>query len=196
MEREARDRTNVDTFGEDHVENFRYVHRTPVEHADDFSTEDLRGVFDWWGAQASVPPRRANFDICDHAHLAPHAFLIRVLDRGRFEYVLQGEEVIHLVGRRQNGILFGPESTDPAQRAMAGYFQTVIDSRRAWRCAGTLAMFGKEHLDFESIDCPLMAESGRAVSHLIGFMYAASLHGVSYPETLIDGQWRLPLRPG
>ena len=77
--------------------------------------------------------------------------------------------MIALTGSSQSGRIFSDREQDEKSTILAEYLNQVIESRQAWTCGGTLAHIGREHMRFESIDCPLAEKDGR-VTHILGVM--------------------------
>lgn len=161
---------DVVEYTDDYVENFRRVERVNVVDESIFISESLRQFYNWWRSRSTKPPTRAEFDIIDHWRLAPNFFVIRVINSHAFELTLAGDEVIQLVGRNPIGRQFTTNDADTALRNFATYLSTVSRTRSCWRCIGNLAMFQREHIRFESIDCPLTDPTGERITHCIGLM--------------------------
>jgi hypothetical protein len=162
--------SDVVEYNDDYLENFRRVERARVVDESAFENDGLRGFYTWWNSGPATPPTRSKFDIIDHWRFAPNFFVIRVIDPQSFEVALVGDEVVQLVGRNPTGRRFTVDDDDIALRNFAGYLNAVVESRNSWRCTGSLAVFQREHIRFESIDCPLTDPSGRDITHCIGLM--------------------------
>lgn len=162
--------SDVVEYNDDYIENFRLVERYRVNHRSIFQNDNLRKFHDWWRAGPTTPPTRSKFDIIDHWRMAPNFFVIRVIDQHTFEVALAGDEVIQLVGRNPTGRRFTIDDDDIALRNFAGYLKNVVNSRNCWRCTGNLAEFQRDHIRFESIDCPLTDPTGQTITHCIGLM--------------------------
>lgn len=163
----------IDKFEEDHAENFRQIERAPLTSLDAIERDELRQFAEWWNSRPQSPPPRSAFDILDHSRLAPFLYVIRCLNDDTYEYVLNGEEVVRMVGRSQARTCFSCEDDDPAMRSLATYFENVVRSRQIWRCAGTLSMYDRGFIQFESLDCPFTDDSGENISPIIGMIFRA-----------------------
>jgi hypothetical protein len=160
----------VEEFGDDVGGNFHRIERVGVVDGAEFESNTLRGFFDWWRSQPTQPPRRADFDVIDHWRQVPNFFFLRVIDADTFEFILVGEGVIRLVGHNNSGRRFSVNDADLPMGNFARYLRMVMRSRQCWRCSGNLAIYEREHIRFESMDCPLTDPSGQEITHFIGLM--------------------------
>jgi hypothetical protein len=135
-----------------------------------FRSPRVRGFFDWWQTIARHrPPRRSDFDIVDHAALAPYLFLVRKLDADRYQMRIQGEEVIALFGYNPTGRIVS--ASDPVEsfgHALKEYYDAVIESGWPRVCVGDLGHADRGYIRFESIDCPLAGDDGDALPLIVG----------------------------
>ncbi|MET1026912.1 MAG: hypothetical protein ABWY00_07080, partial [Dongiaceae bacterium] len=53
--------------------------------------------------------------------------------------------------------------------ALYDYYKDIVDRRICLRCQGRLALLDADHKRFESIDCPLIDDTGQ-VARIIGAM--------------------------
>lgn len=158
------------TGGKAHMAPAHDVVEERVGESTRFLSPTVGRLYRWW-ASSGAPPRRADFDIADHWRLAPHLFLVAVLPDDAFQFRLYGERVIKILGVNNRGRLITPGGSDNAEgdRDLLRYYQRIAAERICWRCVGHFGHRGREHIRFESIDCPLAAEDGRIVA-IIGCM--------------------------
>ncbi len=147
---------------------FRNVARRPV-HGDIGSAPcHVRALHAWWQrCRGDDIPHRSDFDIIGHFRLAPYLFMLHRRKKGIWEYRLNGEEVVRLMGGSQRGLVFSASDGIPENAAFARYLEQVAESRTAWTCRGSLGFRGKDFLSFASVDCPLAGPDG-AVDTILG----------------------------
>ena len=143
--------------------------RAPALARDQFKTQIIQELFDWWQSFHPGKPRRQDFDILDHASKAPNLFLVKRLPDGLFDYRLHGEEVVRLVGGS-----FAPRTFSAADDSVSmsrfAKFLTELDAKNiAMHSFGTLAAIGRAHQEFESLDIPLVDESDTP-THFLGII--------------------------
>ncbi len=149
--------------------NFAIVHRTAIGGPDEFVSPNVRRLYEWWLAFAPDIPKRKDFDVLELADVAANLFLVRMIEPGLFEYRLRGERVAEIVGTRGGGDQYGSEDEDEGHRQLADYYQGIVQSRTPLRCRGSLLEGTTFANAFESVDCPLVDDTG-AVTHIIGAM--------------------------
>ncbi len=150
-----------------HKENFNTVFRNLVEPNTTFKSLPTQHLFNWWKSFQPALPMRHQFSIDDHWLVAPYIYLIEILSNGRFLYRLIGEKVIELVGQNQANTIFDIKDTHSELLDLALYFQTIVDTKHAMKCHGTLALFSRNLQNFESFDCPLTDVQGN-ITHILG----------------------------
>jgi hypothetical protein len=131
------------------------VEETPVDTETEFACDLVRNLRDWWfeAGQGGLPRKRA-FDIADHPRLAASIFLVEI-QNGEFWYRVRGEEVLQMLGGSERGKRVAAHRAEDYGHLLGGYYATVLEARRPYRCRGTLGFMNKAHVRFESIDCPL-----------------------------------------
>ena len=149
--------------------DFIELYRRPVNGPASFTSDAVTALNDWWLGFHPLMPSMNEFDIVDHANLAPNLFLYKILEPGVYQYRLNGEEVVQLTGATQAGVTFSDKDQDQESVTLANYLNQVVESRIPWTCGGSMAHVGRDHLRFESIDCPLAGKDGR-VTHILGVM--------------------------
>lgn len=141
---------------------------TPVDGDTDFQSRAVGSFYRWWQEAADgSPPNRRLFDVTEHKGVVGKLFLVEVQSDGNFLLKLHGEEVIRMFGRNNTGNLVMPGDGSEYGHALHAYYATVVAERRCRICTGTLSMFDRSHIAFESVDCPFVDDSGR-VSAIIG----------------------------
>ncbi|MCF8467294.1 MAG: PAS domain-containing protein [Sneathiella sp.] len=148
-------------------DNFRKVVRLEVTSKDDFKTDTVRSLYEWWRSFQPSLPTRADFDIARHWRLAPFLYVIEVLGPGKYLHRLNGEKVVEIVGVSMRGHEISPGNPLPENRLFAEYLNTLVDSRQCRRCSGTADVFGKKYHEFETVDCPLQGKNGE-IAFIIG----------------------------
>lgn len=139
-----------------------------VDDGTNFQSRAVGGFYRWWrGAAGGSPPHRRLFDVTEHKGVVGRLFLVEVQNDGNFLLKLHGEEVIRMFGRNNTGNLVMPGDGSEYGHALHAYYSTVVAERRCHVCTGTLSMFDRSHISFESVDCPFIDDSGR-VSAIIG----------------------------
>ncbi|MEH6404423.1 MAG: PAS domain-containing protein [Sneathiella sp.] len=151
------------------LDNFKTISREIVENIDDLSTPHTRELFRWWKSYQPNYPKRSDFDITEHAALAPYIYLVSVVSPDEFIYRLNGEEVASLVGRSYRMRPISTSSEDVGDRLFAQYLSEILKEGKACRCAGDLWIFDRAHLKFESVDCPLTDKNGE-ITHILGVL--------------------------
>lgn len=141
----------------------------------------------WWRG-TGAPPKRSEFDIIDHPSWAPNVYMVKCLSPGRFEYRLAGEAAIRLVGRNDAGRIFTTEDDVAYDRDFANYLAQVAESNKAWVCRGASRMETGLHVPFESVDLPLMGDSGQGDSGQGGSGQIGWILGVMEP-ILTEERW-------
>lgn len=148
-------------------DNFDEIRRFDIDGYHRFRTSAVQHIFDWWSSFDPRKPGRSDFELADHVAVAPHLFLIRVLGTAQFEYRLNGEAVVHLVGYSMKGAVFDTEDPAPGRRVLAEYYRSLIDAGVCKRCEGVVHFPDLPSQPFESVDCPLFEADG-SVSHVLG----------------------------
>jgi len=92
-----------------------------------------------------------------------------VVGPDEFIYRLNGDEVATLVGKSYNLHPISTISDDVGDKALALHLTDVLRDRQAYRCSGDLRMFDRDHINFESVDCPLTDNNGK-ITHFIGVL--------------------------
>lgn len=148
------------------LEDFQQIERIHKPTLDEMTSKMVRQFFTWWDSFSPNLPKLRDFDISDHWLLAPYIYVIDVLDEGKFFYRLNGEMVVEIVGHNQKGKVFELNAEDPQEKAFANYLQNIVETKKPTYCQGTLALFGRGFMNFESIDCPLSDEDGHVIRTL------------------------------
>ncbi|MAL79555.1 MAG: hypothetical protein CMN55_10670 [Sneathiella sp.] len=141
-------------------DNFRKIIRLEVTSADDFRTQPVRRLYDWWAGYQPALPRRSDFDITEHWSIAPSLYLNEVAAPGHYQRRLNGEGVVTLIGVSLRGHDITRTSPLPELRRLAAYLDSVVESRHCRRCCGFAEVQGTTGQEFESVDCPLLDEAG------------------------------------
>lgn len=149
------------------ADNFRKIMRREAAGLDQFQTVPVRQLYKWWLSFQPNMPARQDFDIARFWKLAPSVYIIEVLDKDRFLYRLNGEQVVQIVGTSMRGHEITPDDPLVENRLFLQYLQKLVKSRVCWRCSGKADVFGKGYLAFETVDCPIADENG-AITHVIG----------------------------
>jgi len=150
-------------------DNFKHINRQLDFTERDLQTPQTRSLYKWWRSFHPNFPKRKDFDITQHRSLPIYVYLIEVLEPIRFRYRLNGDHVVTLVGRTLNGLEFSTSSPIFEDRILASYLSELIPKRTACRCYGNFKMLDREHINFESVDCPLVDEDGN-ITHFIGVL--------------------------
>lgn len=145
------------------VENFQKVSRVHIESADDFQAPLTRDLYEWWQSHQPKLPQRHNFRIEENWKMAANLYLIECLGEGEYLYRLNGEDARNLIGKNQAGNNFNIEGEAPELVALAKYLDGICTIKQPIRCTGTLAQFGRPHIQFESVDCPLVDDDGKVI---------------------------------
>jgi hypothetical protein len=131
--------------------NFQQIVRAPAVDVEQFQTIVCKNLFTWWHSFLPKAPSREQFDILDHVKKAPNFFLIAALDDMEFDYQVQGEEVIRLVGRSNMGWKFSAKHGDEGLRRYGHFLEGIVEDKIAMHSYGTLNDHGKSYLYFESL---------------------------------------------
>lgn len=122
--------------------------------------EAARHMVQWWRGFGPALPRWKDYDFLDHAAYAPNLHLIRVRGADSFEFRVAGETVWANLGRHDKGVVIDPRSPSPHYAALARHFVRLFALRKGGRLTGILNDFHKPHLQFESVDLPILDENG------------------------------------
>jgi hypothetical protein len=137
-----------------------------------FASQRVASIYRWWQGFVTAEgrlPYWQEFDITEHAPLAPYLFVVETPADGAYRFRLLGEIVIGMIGRNNSGELVQSRPSDDYGHELYGYYQEIVDNRHCRWCRGTLAFAGSEHRRFESIDCPIADDTGRVI-RIIGIM--------------------------
>ncbi len=151
----------------DRSDNFDYIVRHFLQGPHFFQSSVVQYLYDWWQGYEPSLPQRKQFDLVEHAAIAPNLFLIKVLGDGRFEYRINGEEVVSLVGVSLKGEMISPDHHDIAMANLARYYQEIVEKKQARACTGNLRPAHMDVLEFETVDCPLVDKNGN-ITHIVG----------------------------
>ncbi len=146
--------------------SFIEIHRNPAQCGTELQSPRCKSLYQWWLGQGVHPPLRESFDVIEHKKIASHLFLIEVHGEDRFLIKLVGESAASILGHNNTG-QWASNSPDNPHGALTDYYARLCESRIPWHCHGRLTYLGRDHIHFESIDCPLADENG-AISHIIG----------------------------
>lgn len=147
-----------------------HVKEVPASEDLRFHSAKVRQFFQWWQSlRADHLPRRSDFDILDHAHLAESLFLVRKLDASRYQMRIQGEEVIAIFGYNPTGrIVSADDPVESFGHALKEYYDAVIAEAWPRVCIGDLGHADRGHIRFESIDCPLHGDREDDMPFIVG----------------------------
>ena len=129
-----------------------------------------RKLFVWWSdyvAKHEALPTRNAFDILTMLPHAAHMFLAARSANGAWTYQLQGEEFKRLYNGGFQRDVEIHRSFAAFSMPVSQYLDTVADGRVCHHSYGTITGNVRNRNTFESIDCPLIDQTGR-VSHIIG----------------------------
>lgn len=157
------------SFEEDGVrsDNFNHIERHLNFKEEDLETAPVRTLYKWWKSYQPRIPGRPDFDITEHRTLPSYIYLLEVLSPTEFFYRLNGEHVVNLIGKSLSGQTLTVESPNYEDRLFASYLSEFIKFKSACRCFGNLSLLDRGHIEFESLDCPLVDHNGN-VTHIIG----------------------------
>lgn len=161
------DKVQRGDMADDRNDNFDHIVRHFLDGQHFFQSSVVQYLYDWWLGFGPDLPARKQFDLVEHASIAPNLFLIKVLGSGKFEYRINGENVVDLVGVSLKGEVISTDHDEIAMVNLSKYYQEIVEHRKARRCTGYLQLAWKEQLPFETVDCPLVGRNG-AVTHIVG----------------------------
>jgi len=144
----------------DRSDNFHKIARESAVSVEDFATEPVRALFSWWQSFGCTAPQYSDFDVSDHWKIAPHLYVIQYLAPGKYLYRLNGEQVVEIIGVSKRGQKITRKDSLLENRLLAEYMDFLVEDNACRRCYGTLALFGKNYLEFESVDCPVTNSQG------------------------------------
>lgn len=131
-----------------------------------FVTKECRAIYEWWAAFLPVLPTRGAVPLARFAKLLPDIYLSQLIDDQRFEVRIQGERVKAMLG----GDTF-PRSFGVHDEGFAGLvahnYREAIRRRVALRHFGTMHIFNRDHISFESADFPVLGDNG-APPYILG----------------------------
>jgi len=149
--------------------NFTEVMRATAMDVKQFKTNICSNFFKWYSSFHPLTPRRDQFDILDHLASAPSVFLIKLLENGAYEYRLQGEGIVKLVGRRSQGKVFSSLCNDEDLSRFAMYLDEIVSTKGAFHSYGNLTAHNRHDLEFEALDFPLVNTDDK-ITHILGVM--------------------------
>lgn len=152
-------------------DNFQKIVRRQIHSGNELNCDKTKRLYQWWSSYAPAIPSRDDFDITKVPSLAPHIYLFEVLEPGKYLYRLCGENVSYLVGRNYHMTEISLDSFHIADSLLAEYLDWMLISGGVNGCHGDMSFFNKEHIKFESIDCPLINSEGKT-THIIGVLCA------------------------
>jgi hypothetical protein len=152
---------------ESRSDNFKNISRKDISSAEEFKTDPVKALYNWWTGFAPEIPKRKNFDVSEHWKIAPHIHLLQVIKPGHYLYRLNGEKVVDIVGISRRGDSITVENPLPEDRLFAEYLDDIVARAVPRRCFGTLGLFNKNQSHFESVDCPVKNEAGK-IEFIIG----------------------------
>jgi hypothetical protein len=153
------------------------LHIGSISPTTQFLSVRVHRLYDWWRACAErhqgLPhgglARWQDFDIAEHAVLAPYIFVVETPADGAYRFRLLGEAAIGMIGRNIAGELVQNRPSDDYGHDLYAYYAEIVRERECRMCRGTLDFIGLNHRHFEAIDCPTTDETG-AVTRIIGIM--------------------------
>ncbi|MCR9213483.1 MAG: hypothetical protein NXI13_07170 [Proteobacteria bacterium] len=149
------------------TDNINEVARLDVTSSDEFKTGPVKSLYNWWESHQPDLPKYSDFDISENWAIAPYLYVIQALSPGRFLYRLNGEKVVEIIGISKRGHEITDRDSLLENRLLVDYLSPLVEVGRAKRCAGSLDIIGKQHLTFESVDCPLKNDRGE-IEFIIG----------------------------
>ncbi|MBL4906299.1 MAG: PAS domain-containing protein [Sneathiella sp.] len=150
-------------------DNFSHIERQLDFDENDLETVQTKALYQWWRSYQPNLPARADFDIVEHRSLPPYIYVMEVLSPTKFLYRLNGEHVVRLVGRSLATHTLSIDSPIYEDKIFASYLSDLITHRKACRCFGDFSLLGREHIKFESVDCPVADKEGN-ITHIIGVL--------------------------
>lgn len=156
-------------FGDSNLrtDNFQHIERQFEFSKDDLITTQTKSLYKWWSSYQPDFPTRAAFDITEHRSLPPYLYIIEILSPTEFLYRLNGEHVISLIGRSLSSQIISTSSPVYEDQVFADYLCELLKHKSACRCVGNFSLLDRGHINFESVDCPLVNEGGQ-ITHFIG----------------------------
>ncbi len=148
-------------------DNFRKIERRKINDLQNLQSGSAKTLYKWWSSFSPAVPSRTDFDIINLPSIAADVYLVSVLSPGRYIYRLSGERVAGLVGRRYSMTEISTQSDELVDALFAEYLGWAIEAGGVNGCLGNLDVFGKEFLNFESVDCPLIDSTGKT-THIVG----------------------------
>lgn len=144
---------------------------TELNSLDQLSLPVNKQIFEWWSSVSDRLPQRSDFKIDEHLRIASNLFLAERLDVRKYTFLVCGEEICNITGRKSHKVMFEPKpdgyiGTDNFNQLIAHY-EMITATKKAHVCKGNTLILGKRNSGFESVDCPLFDEDGN-VSHIIG----------------------------
>ena len=148
---------------------------SPLRDIRQLSHRTTRRLFGWWSAWVSehaAPPRRTQFDILQFLPEAANLYLAAKDADGNWNYRVRGEKFLRIFGPAEHGERASLYHYRPFPLSVADYLERVA-LEGSCRCTkGTLRDNASGLPRFESLDCPLLDDSGQP-HYMIG---AAVLH--------------------
>ena len=143
----------------------------PVTSPDELIGLNNKALLEWWLSFAPTIPFKSDFDILDHIDLVADIFLVKRLNDTDYEFRVHGESANNIfddnIGKTIS--INGPETTEKEREdvRLARYYTKLLKQPNCLRNEGSLPFLKKEHIRFESLDCPLLDEE-KNPTYIIG----------------------------
>lgn len=155
-------------FGTDTLQGIEVAELTSV---DQLLRPKNRHLFEWWSGISGRAPKRSDFIIDEHIRIASNLFLAERLGSRKYTFLVCGEEICNITGRKSHKVTFEPKPKDYVgsdnYNQLIEHYEKIVATKKAHFCMGNTLILGKRNSGFESVDCPLFDEDGN-VSHIIG----------------------------
>ena len=150
-------------------EDYDNFDRTFNPAASEIKLNKVQDLYDWSHKNWPNLPQKNDFDISNHWKLAPNLYLIKRVAKGAYDYLINGEKVVEIMGKRQNGKLLTDDKGPRVIRYFVNYLDDLCEKNTSACCTGNLSLIDRKYINFESYDCPLIDQSGN-ITHIIGII--------------------------
>jgi len=126
----------------------------------------------WLGmARGSGLPERSDFDPVDIPLLLPHIYLIDVVEDGAdFRYRIVGTHITESVGFDFTGQLVSDFMRNNESEDRVKDYTRCLETRQPNCKSGNLVDYGREHMQYERLLCP-MTRTGGQVEVILGGLH-------------------------
>lgn len=140
----------------------RQIEGGPVFSCQHLKNKHTCELYKWWQQIAiDGPPSWKMFDILEFVHLSNSITVSRRKSSEAFEFVLQGEHTLDILGReRLYKAEIRADHENLYERELYAYYERICQTGEANYFRGPLASLSREYKILEAIDLPFRGKEG------------------------------------